>query len=224
VVLAAGWCSCCYHVFPCCYHDSWQLTATAAAAVVVVVACCRLDIAGKTTWHGGYYVASVMGYGSGLLLTYVALMFSWFGDEGQPALLYLVPCTLGVVLLLAAVRGELRALLTAGTDAGDSGVGGYEYEAVGSGSAARAGAELLDDDDDRDGSSGVGGGEDALVAIDGQGVDVQQGVGGGLGKPARGLAGTAAAAADRGGRAGASRQQRNRGRGQGRPGRPDAFV
>lgn len=45
----------------------------------------RLDIAGKSSWHGGYYVASVMGYGAGLLLTYVALMFSWFGDQGQPA-------------------------------------------------------------------------------------------------------------------------------------------
>lgn len=45
----------------------------------------RLDIAGRSSWHGGYYVASVMGYGAGLLLTYVALMFSWFGDQGQPA-------------------------------------------------------------------------------------------------------------------------------------------
>lgn len=34
--------------------------------------------------HGGYFVPTVMGYGAGLLLTYVALMFSWFGDQGQP--------------------------------------------------------------------------------------------------------------------------------------------
>lgn len=34
--------------------------------------------------HGGYFVPTVMGYGGGLLLTYVALMFSWFGDQGQP--------------------------------------------------------------------------------------------------------------------------------------------
>lgn len=33
---------------------------------------------------GGYFVPAVMGYGAGLLLTYVALMFSWFGDQGQP--------------------------------------------------------------------------------------------------------------------------------------------
>jgi signal peptide peptidase-like protein 2B len=91
-----------------------------------------------------------MGYGAGLLLTYVALMFSWFGDEGQPALLYLVPCTLGVVLVLAAARGELRALLQAGEDGSGSGngSGGYhEYEAVSNGAggvgSSRGGAELL---------------------------------------------------------------------------------
>lgn len=41
--------------------------------------CCR---------HGGYFVPTVMGYGGGLLLTYVALMFSWFGDQGQPVSVY----------------------------------------------------------------------------------------------------------------------------------------
>ncbi|KAF8059420.1 SPPL2 [Scenedesmus sp. PABB004] len=71
----------------------------------------RLELAG---WAPSYYVASVMGYGAGLLLTYVALLLSWFGDAGQPALLYLVPSTLGGVLALAAARGELRALLAAG--------------------------------------------------------------------------------------------------------------
>jgi signal peptide peptidase-like protein 2B len=144
-----------------------------------------------------------MGYGAGLLLTYVALMFSWFGDEGQPALLYLVPCTLGVVLLLAAARGELRALLTAGEDVGDD-YQAYnnEYEAVGS---ARAGAGLIDDDATdgfaaADGASGVGnatgGIEDALVAIDGQQAA------GGVSKPV-GFAG--AAASDVSGAVGSSR-------------------
>lgn len=172
-----------------------------------------------------------MGYGAGLLLTYVALVFSWFGDEGQPALLYLVPCTLGIVLLLAAVRGELRALLAASED-GSAGSGyggyggGYGYEAVG---GARAGAELLTDEQ-HDGSDGyaAGGVEDASVAIDGQGDGVQQAAGG-MGKPA-GLSAAGAAAVStagvggRSGRAGAGRQQRARGRGQGRLGRPDAFV
>jgi len=86
----------------------------------------RLDITGKvTTWHAGYFVASVMGYGAGLLLTYVALMFSWFGDQGQPALLYLVPTTLGVVLILAMLRGELGALM-----AGDDLQQRHEYDVV----------------------------------------------------------------------------------------------
>jgi signal peptide peptidase-like protein 2B len=172
-----------------------------------------------------------MGYGAGLLLTYVALMFSWFGDEGQPALLYLVPCTLGVVLVLAAARGELRALLRAGEDGSGSGNGGggyYEYEAVGNGVggvlSSRSGAELFDDEDGFDAAAG---GDDALVAIDGQGADMQQ-LAGGASKPA----GQAAAAVGEvvgadgggGGRAGGGRQQRARGRGHVRAGRPDAFV
>eukprot|EP00878_Enallax_costatus_P005247 GHUV01005514.1.p1 GENE.GHUV01005514.1~~GHUV01005514.1.p1 ORF type:complete len:657 (+),score=154.76 GHUV01005514.1:2409-4379(+) len=105
----------------------------------------RLDIAGKSSWHGGYYVASVMGYGAGLLLTYVALMFSWFGDQGQPALLYLVPCTLGVVLLLAVVRGELRQLLTSGSDSW--GGFGEEDGAAGGPSAGYQAVSSADADD-----------------------------------------------------------------------------
>jgi signal peptide peptidase-like protein 2B len=70
-----------------------------------------IDLKSGTPCVRGYFVPAVVGYGAGLLLTYTALMFSWFGDEGQPALLYLVPCTLGVVLGLAAWRGELRDLL-----------------------------------------------------------------------------------------------------------------
>ena len=33
-----------------------------------------------------------------------------FVAQGQPALLYLVPCTLGVSLALAHARGDLRAM------------------------------------------------------------------------------------------------------------------
>jgi len=57
-----------------------------------------------------YFIPAIIGYGWGLLLTYVALTFSWFGDQGQPALLYLVPCTLGTVLCLGWMRGELKGL------------------------------------------------------------------------------------------------------------------
>jgi signal peptide peptidase-like protein 2B len=52
-----------------------MMAASEAAAAPQKGGCCR---------HGGYFVPSVMGYGAGLLLTYVALMLSWFGDQGQP--------------------------------------------------------------------------------------------------------------------------------------------
>ena len=51
------------------------------------------------------------GYGVGLLLTYLALEFEVFGSSGQPALLYLVPCTLGTITVKALLRGDLRALM-----------------------------------------------------------------------------------------------------------------
>mmetsp|Transcript_35632 Transcript_35632/g.79248 ORF Transcript_35632/g.79248 Transcript_35632/m.79248 type:complete len:564 (-) Transcript_35632:687-2378(-) len=57
-----------------------------------------------------YFPATVLSYAAGLMLTYVALVFSWFGDQGQPALLYLVPCTLGTVLLLGYLRGDLSLM------------------------------------------------------------------------------------------------------------------
>jgi signal peptide peptidase-like protein 2B len=78
----------------------------------------RIDIDNSKQWVRGYFAPCVAGYGGGLLLTYAALMFSWFGDQGQPALLYLTPCTLGVVLLLGALRKELPLLFAASSTAG----------------------------------------------------------------------------------------------------------
>ncbi|MQL68895.1 hypothetical protein Taro_001192 [Colocasia esculenta] len=40
--------------------------------------------------------------------------------HGQPALLYLVPCTLGLVVVLSAVRGELKDLWNYGSKASSS--------------------------------------------------------------------------------------------------------
>ncbi|KXZ43021.1 hypothetical protein GPECTOR_106g115 [Gonium pectorale] len=57
-----------------------------------------------------YFPYAVLAYGAGLCLTYAALAFSWFGDQGQPALLYLVPCTLLTVLAAAAARGHVGML------------------------------------------------------------------------------------------------------------------
>jgi signal peptide peptidase-like protein 2B len=77
---------------------------------LLAVFCRRFDVAHRLPLARAYFPPCVAGYGAGLLLTYCALWFSWFGDEGQPALLYLVPCTLGTVSALAAARGQLASL------------------------------------------------------------------------------------------------------------------
>eukprot|EP00741_Cyanophora_paradoxa_P020957 tig00021319_g20232.t1 len=56
-----------------------------------------------------YFYTVFGGYVAGLVAT-VAIMN--FFKAAQPALLYLVPCCLGSVLLLAAIRGELNAVLS----------------------------------------------------------------------------------------------------------------
>lgn len=60
--------------------------------------------------HISYFFLSSVAYCVGLMLTWTALEFSWFGDQGQPALLYLVPCTLGSTWAYAWWRGELTNL------------------------------------------------------------------------------------------------------------------
>ncbi|KAF9610075.1 hypothetical protein IFM89_019915 [Coptis chinensis] len=50
----------------------------------------------------GYFLWLVIGYGLGLFLTYLGLYL--MDGHGQPALLYLVPCTLGVVVILGSIR------------------------------------------------------------------------------------------------------------------------
>jgi hypothetical protein len=63
-----------------------------------------------------YFALGSVGYALGLLLTYLALVLS---SSGQPALLYLVPCTLGVVLPTAWVRGDLREMWTGAGEGGE---------------------------------------------------------------------------------------------------------
>ncbi|GBF97873.1 signal peptide peptidase-like [Raphidocelis subcapitata] len=110
----------------------------------------RIDVDARLPWPRGYFLPALAAYGCGLVLTYVALIFSLFGDQGQPALLYIVPCTLGTVLGLAAWRGDLRTLWAA-----DGGSGGGE----GSGSWAA----LLGSGDEA-GEGGRRGGGGAAVA------------------------------------------------------------
>ncbi|KAF7046857.1 hypothetical protein CFC21_055854 [Triticum aestivum] len=68
----------------------------------------RFDRAGKKGILNGYFLWLTVGYAVGLFLTYLALFL--MDGHGQPALLYLVPCTLGVIVVLGWIRGELPHL------------------------------------------------------------------------------------------------------------------
>ncbi|TVU36068.1 hypothetical protein EJB05_17981, partial [Eragrostis curvula] len=58
----------------------------------------------------GYFIPLMLGYAFGLSCTYLGL---YIMKSGQPALLYLVPSTLGVMTILGAKRGELSQLWNA---------------------------------------------------------------------------------------------------------------
>ncbi|CAN4111583.1 unnamed protein product [Withania somnifera] len=60
----------------------------------------------------GYFLWAMIAYGLGLLTTYVAL--NLMDGHGQPALLYIVPFTLGTFLTLGKQRGDLKHLWTKG--------------------------------------------------------------------------------------------------------------
>ncbi|KAG0202661.1 Signal peptide peptidase-like 2B [Mortierella sp. GBA30] len=63
----------------------------------------------KNWWQRrwGYHLTAILGYIVGLETTFVAMMWS---GKGQPALLYLVPCTVLPVAVLASRRHELSLL------------------------------------------------------------------------------------------------------------------
>eukprot|EP00913_Durusdinium_trenchii_P018092 g17000.t1 len=67
----------------------------------------RHDLLSHRRFFEGYFGPSLLGYFVGLCATIVALTIM---KMGQPALLYLVPCTLGTTVLLASCRGELSLL------------------------------------------------------------------------------------------------------------------
>lgn len=68
----------------------------------------RFDAATKKNLRNGYFLWLLVGYGSGLFITYIAL--NLMDGHGQPALLYIVPLTLGALLHLGWRRGELMML------------------------------------------------------------------------------------------------------------------
>lgn len=67
----------------------------------------RHDIKSHKKITEGYFLPSLVGYFVGLCVTITALTIM---KMGQPALLYLVPCTLGLTVLLSLCRGELMLL------------------------------------------------------------------------------------------------------------------
>jgi len=67
----------------------------------------RHDMLGNKGLRHGYFMPAVVGYAAGLGVTMVVLVFM---HHGQPALLYLVPSTLGTALALAFKRGEFTSL------------------------------------------------------------------------------------------------------------------
>ncbi|XP_074264195.1 signal peptide peptidase-like 3 [Silene latifolia] len=80
---------------------------------LLVSFCYRYDRANKRSLVNGYFLWLTIGYGIGLFVTYLAL---YLMEQGQPALLYLVPCTLGVAVILGLVRGELKELWNCGSE------------------------------------------------------------------------------------------------------------
>lgn len=68
----------------------------------------RYDWSAKKNLRDGYFLWSMVAYGSGLLITYIAL--NLMDGHGQPALLYIVPFTLGTLVALGRKRGELANL------------------------------------------------------------------------------------------------------------------
>ncbi|XP_025648182.1 signal peptide peptidase-like 4 [Arachis hypogaea] len=70
----------------------------------------RYDWLAKRNLRSGYFVWAMSAYGLGLLITYVAL--NLMDGHGQPALLYIVPFTLGTLLSLGKKRGKLNLLWT----------------------------------------------------------------------------------------------------------------
>lgn len=64
------------------------------------------DLRVQSKWRI-YYIATCVGYAVGLVFTFVALGLM---KTGQPALLYLVPCTLITTYTIGCIRGEVKML------------------------------------------------------------------------------------------------------------------
>ncbi|KAI3498290.1 hypothetical protein L1887_34062 [Cichorium endivia] len=72
----------------------------------------RYDWLSNKSLRAGYFLWVMIAYGLGLLITYIAL--NLMDGHGQPALLYIVPFTVGTLLTLGKFRGDLRHLWSKG--------------------------------------------------------------------------------------------------------------
>uniref|UniRef100_A0A7N0UVX1 Signal peptide peptidase-like 2 n=1 Tax=Kalanchoe fedtschenkoi TaxID=63787 RepID=A0A7N0UVX1_KALFE len=72
----------------------------------------RYDWLANKTLRSGYFLWAMSSYGLGLLVTYVSL--NLMDGHGQPALLYIVPFTLGTYIALGKKRGDLHHLWSVG--------------------------------------------------------------------------------------------------------------
>ncbi|KAL8138527.1 hypothetical protein V2J09_004528 [Rumex salicifolius] len=79
---------------------------------LVIAFSLRYDWLANKSLRAGYFLWAMSAYGLGLLITYVAL--NLMDGHGQPALLYIVPFTLGTLLTLSKCRGELKNMWTRG--------------------------------------------------------------------------------------------------------------
>lgn len=61
-----------------------------------------------------YFLSTLVAYVAGLLLCFIALAYNVGGQEGQPALVYVVPCILTTFLGCAWYQGSLKPLWTGG--------------------------------------------------------------------------------------------------------------
>ncbi|KAH6836247.1 SIGNAL PEPTIDE PEPTIDASE-LIKE 3 [Perilla frutescens var. hirtella] len=77
----------------------------------------RFDKAHGKSGANGYFLWLMIGYGAGLFFTYLGLYL--MAGHGQPALLYLVPCTLGTCVILGLKRGELSQLWAHDTESSE---------------------------------------------------------------------------------------------------------
>eukprot|EP00164_Ancoracysta_twista_P000972 GFYU01001272.1.p1 GENE.GFYU01001272.1~~GFYU01001272.1.p1 ORF type:complete len:537 (+),score=140.17 GFYU01001272.1:178-1788(+) len=94
------------------FEDYWEGYSLLGLGDIVlpsllITYCLRFDVARGYALNRSYWALTCVGYFFGLIFTYVALVAM---QSGQPALLYLVPCTVLPTAALGWIRGDLERL------------------------------------------------------------------------------------------------------------------